>query len=261
MTTFFSAARSALKISLPFLAIVYAGAWLHLGSAAFDNLSLGSWMLGVFGYVFWGALQQILFSGYFGTRLRKAYGPNTSPGNVIAENRRLKVTLQCGFGFALVGCGVLSAIIYSLYGRDGLDPFVLSWLGVMLFIGGWAYGHHYCRDKRRLMTATLTGACFGIIHIDSYGLVILTWGLGTVMAYVFMESRKRNVVALGLIHGLLGSTLNSLFSDNQSGALEVDYRVGPWNIEDPSWSALLIPCLCIAVFSWIIRRLWKDSST
>ena len=105
------------------------------------------------------------------------------------------------------------------------------------------------------MVATLTGACFGIIHIDSYGLVFLTWGLGTVLAYVFMEDSKRNVIALGLIHGLLGSTLGSLFSHRESGALEIDYRVGPWNVDEPHWTALLVPCLCIAALAWLMREL------
>ena len=258
---FVPAARSALKISLPFLAILFAGAWLHRGGAAFAELNLASWTLGVFGYVFWGALQQILFSGYFGTRLRKAYGPGLPPDNVIPPDCRPRVTLRFGFAFAMVGCGALSATILALHGNDGLDPFVLSWMGALLFIGGSAYGYHYCRDKRRLLVATLTGACFGIIHIDSYGLVFLTWGLGTVLAYVFMEDQKRNVVALGLIHGLLGSTLNCLFSDSKSGELEVDYRVGPWNIDEPSAAALVIPIICIAVLSWLMVRLWKHSST
>ena len=258
---FLPAARSALRISLPFLAIVFAGAWLHRGKAAFDELSPASWALGVFGYIFWGALQQILFSGYFGTRLRKAYPPDPSPKNTVPADRRFRIKLFLGMTFALAGCGALSLTILSLYGTPQLDLFVLSWIGAMLFIGGWAYGHYFCKDKRRLLVATLTGACFGVIHIDSYGLVFLTWGLGTVLAYVFMEDRKRNVVALGLIHGLLGSTLNSLFSDSESGALEIDYRVGPWNIEEPSWTALIIPLLCIAALICLIRRLWKHSST
>lgn len=252
---FLSAARTALKISLPFLALLLLSAWLHRGAAAFDELSLSRWMLGVFGYVFWGAVQQLIFSGYFGTRLRKAFAPGQPPGNQVPRERRRRVTLTFALGFALAGLSAIAVAIVVLHGGDKLDAGALGWLAGLLALGGWVFGHHYCRDKRRLMVATLTGGCFGIIHIDSYGLVFLTWGLGTVLAYVFMEASKRNVIALGLIHGLLGSTLGSLFSHKESGALEIDYHVGPWNIEEPSWTALLVPCLCIAGLVWLMRGL------
>lgn len=162
--------------------------------------------------------------------------------------------MKFGISFAVAGTLIIAAGIVWHHGVERLNPGDLSWLAALLFLGGAAYGNWYCRDKKRLLVATLAGACFGLIHIDSYGLVILTWGIGTVLVYVFMEHANRNVVALGFIHGLLGSTLGTLFSKNQSGALEIAYQCGPWNIEEPGWIALIFPCLCIA--SFIALMIW-----
>ena len=74
-----------------------------------------------------------------------------------------------------------------------------------------------------------------------------------------MEDRTRNLCALGFIHGLLGSTFGRLFNGQSAGALRVNFRVGPWNIDEPTASALIVPLLCLAVFFaltvWCWRRL------
>jgi hypothetical protein len=122
---------------------------------------------------------------------------------------------------------------------------------------GAVWTNFYCRDKRRLLVATLAGSFFGLIHIDSYGLVLVTFGLGTVLAYVFMEDRFRNLSALALIHGFLGSTFGKLFRSEAAGSLRVNYRVGPWNVENPSAWMLIIPLLCLAAYSTLAIWAWR----
>jgi membrane protease YdiL (CAAX protease family) len=94
--------------------------------------------------------------------------------------------------------------------------------------------HFFSRDKKRMLVATLSGSFFGLIHMDSYGLVLATFGLGTILAWVFMEDRYRNLSALGFIHGFLGSTFGKLFKGEAAGVLRIDFRVGPG-----MWSSLL----------------------
>ena len=109
-----------------------------------------------------------------------------------------------------------------------------------------------------MLVATLSGSFFGLIHIDSYGLVLVTFGLGTILAWVFMEDRYRNLSALGFIHGFLGSTFGKLFKGSAAGVLRVDYRVGPWSVDEPTGSVLIIPLLCLVIYAgllvWAIRR-------
>lgn len=86
-----------------------------------------------------------------------------------------------------------------------------------------------------------------------------TWLLGTILVYIFMEDKNRNLVALGFIHGLNGSTLGWLFSKGQSGALEIDYSVGPWNVDEPVFAVIYFPLVCILAYAaaiiWTARRL------
>ena len=63
-----------------------------------------------------------------------------------------------------------------------------------------------------------------------------------------MEDRNRNLVALAFIHGFLGSTFGKLFRSADAGALRVDYRVGPWNIQEPTVGVLIIPSIALIAF-------------
>jgi len=67
-----------------------------------------------------------------------------------------------------------------------------------------------------------------------------------------MEDKNRNLVALGFIHGVLGSSFGTFFSKGKSGALEVDYSVGPWNVDNPTWGVLIIPLICILFYIGMI---------
>jgi len=164
---FLSALWTALKVIAVVGGFMYALALLKMGTAAFADFRASKFGLDVLGYVCWGAIQQLLFSSYFGTRLRKGFGPAKDPAQ---------------------------------------------------------------RNRKRLAVAVLNGAFFGLIHVNSWLLVAGTWLLGSILSWVFMEDRNRNLIALGFIHGFLGSSLGWLFSDHKAGGLEVDMSVGPWNL-------------------------------
>jgi hypothetical protein len=108
------------------------------------------------------------------------------------------------------------------------------------------------------MVATLTGAIFGGIHIDSYGLVLVTAMLGTALAYAAMEDRFRNLAALAVAHGVLGSTFGKLFRN--AGELSVNYHVGPWHAERTP-TVLIVPALCLAICAVLIVRLARGGGS
>lgn len=251
---FGSAFRTALKIALPMLVLTFVAAFAAQGWKAFSGFSPLYWMLGVFGYVFWGAVQQLLFSSYFGTRMRKAFGPATNPNNTLPKDQRLRsaVTLGGAISASLVIIGY--SICLYLYGYEQAPITLIPWLIGFTLPFSMLWGYFYAVDRRRLLVATLCGSFFGLIHIDSYGLVAVTFMLGVILVYVFMEDKNRNLVALGFIHGLLGSTFGWLFDKKEAGALQVNYSVGPWNIHEPTAGVLVFPMLCIA--GYIVLLIW-----
>lgn len=270
---FGTAFATALKISLPLMAMAFVGAYAAGGWNAFRGFDPRLYALGVFGYVFWGAVQQLLFSSYFGTRMRKAFGPSTSPGNSIPKAQRWLVALKIGAGVSVALALGGYATCHGVYGAEQAPPTLILWfLGVSLpFVTAW--GYFYACDKKRMLVATLCGSFFGLIHIDSYGLVIVTFLLGIMLVYAFMEEKNRNLVALGFVHGLLGSTFGWLFDKNGEGALHVDYSVGPWNIRPvldangialpyPIFGTLVVPLLCIAgylaLLVWCLNNIKED---
>ena len=244
---FLSAFRTAMIIALPLFALILLGAIAQRGRSVFDDFTISAFLIGVFGYIFWGFVQQLLFSSYLGTRIRKGFGPSTAPGNVIALEKRMTFTAI----FGLVGAFAAATLLFALLRRGHGDEIpgwsLFAFAGFMLPLFA-AYAWFYARDRKRLLVATLSGSCFGLIHIDSYGLVAVTFLLGIALTYVFMKDANRNLVALGFIHGLLGSSFGTFFSKGKSGALEVDYSVGPWNVREPTWGVLIIPILCILFY-------------
>lgn len=192
---FLSALLTVLKILVPLGGGLYLLAFAVMGTAAFADFEGPKFALDVFGYVFWGALQQLLFCSYFGTRLRKGFAPAESP-----ENR-------------------------------------------------W---------KLRLGVAVLNGAFFGIIHINSWMLVMVCWLLGCFLSWVFMEDRNRNLVALGFIHGFLGSSVGWLFDGDKAGGFEIDMGVGPTHVHgfDPL-TVVVVTVLILGFSAFIARALWK----
>ncbi len=250
---FLSAFRTAMVVALPLFALILLGAAAHRGREAFAEFRFGAFLIGVLGYVFWGFVQQLLFSSYLGTRIRKGFGPSLSPANIMAPEKRLHFVI----GFSALGSLLAAMCLFALLRRShgAVIPTwsLFAFAGFLLPLFG-VYAWFYALDRKRMLVATLIGAGFGLIHIDSYGLVGVTFLLGIALSYVFMEDKNRNLVALGFIHGLLGSSFGLFFSKGKSGALEVDYSVGPWNVKTPTWSVLIVPVLCILFY--VAMVLW-----
>ena len=257
---FGSAFMTALKISLPLLALICLAAYVQRGTIAFTSLRPWQWSLGVLGYVFWGFVQQLLFSAYFGTRLRKAFGPPAIPAKRPPLTRWILKALLIGANIGLAAYVFALLGLRIAHGASAEAVEVSITVGTLGFVFGVVYGLFFGYDPKRMLVATLTASCFGLIHIDSYYLVAVTWLLGIPLTYVFMEDKNRNLVALGFVHGLLGSSLSNLFSDGQSGLFEIDYSVGPYNIDYPTREVMIVPMLCIAVYVGIMLWCWRNLS-
>lgn len=190
---FGAAFTMALAIAVPAALCIALAALLTLGPAAFAEKSASQLLLQAYGYLFWGFLQQLIFSGYFCTRLRRAVPPGGS--------------------------------------------------------------------GRRLLTAILVASIFASIHFPSYRLVLATFLLGLPLAWVFMQDRYRNLVALSFVHAILGTTLNWLFSGKAAGRLFVEYQVGPWNVHEPALPMLAPPLIAIAVYGALILLMLRGKLT
>lgn len=163
---FWPALKAAGKILAALLPMTLLVGWLLNGPAVFLDGKPWALLRNGLGYIFWGALQQLLFCSYFGTRLRKGFGPAQRP-----ELRKWK----------------------------------------------------------RLAVATLNGLFFGLIHINSWLLVSFAWVLGIFLSWFFMEDRYRNLQALGFVHGVLGTCVIWLFSE-EPAPVHIRLRVGPWSM-------------------------------
>ena len=249
---FVSAFGTAMKIALPLLALIMIGAVAQRGANAFDGFTIRAFAIGAFGYVFWGFVQQLLFSSFFGTRLRKAFGPSTSATNAHPPGKRLPATLAFAAGFTFIGAPLVYFPLLIHFGADLIPLKLLFYFAVFFGPFGAVYGHFFAKDRKRLLVATLSGSCFGLIHINSYGLVMVTFLLGIFLTYVFMKDANRNLVALGFIHGLLGSSFGMFFSHAKAGPLTVDYGVGPSHVHNPTWGVLIVPVLCMLAYLCLI---------
>ena len=183
---FLSAFWTALKILAVLATLLYLAALATIGPKAFADFRPIKFALDVFGYLFWGVVQQLLFSSYFGTRIRKGFAPAADPAQI---------------------------------------------------------------RKKWLCVAVLNGSFFGLIHINSWGLVIFTWVLGIVLSYVFMQDKNRNLVALGFVHGFLGSSVGWLFNSDKAGKAHVSMGVGPSHMHGFDWPTAIVVGLLIAGFT------------
>jgi hypothetical protein len=191
---FLSALLTGLKVIAVLGVLLYGAALLAMGGEAFGDFQADAFTWDVFRYIFWGAIQQLLFSSYFGTRLRKGFAP--------------------------------------------------------------APPEH--RNRRRFWVAVLNGSFFGIIHINSWFLVIGTWILGIILSWVFMEDRNRNLIALGFIQGFLGSSLGYLFSSGKAGAVEIEMAVGPWHMDGFDGPTMAVTTVIIVCFSTFLAYAWRN---
>ncbi len=188
---FLPAFKTAMIVILILGIPYYLLAFLVMGWNAFSDFKPGEFSLDVFGYIFWGALQQLLFCSYFGTRLRKGFGPASSAA---------------------------------------MQPY------------------------KRAGVAVLNGAFFGIIHINSWLLVAVTFILGVILSWNFMEDKKRNLIALGCIHGFLGSTTGWLWSSNKAGGFEIEMGVGPTHMD--GFDALTMTVVTLLIIGFAATMVW-----
>lgn len=198
---FLSALWTAIKIILVLGTILYTVAFIVGGTKAFADFKPAKFALDVFGYIFWGAIQQLLFSSYFGTRFRKGFAPASNPSSAA---------------------------------------------------------------KKRFWVSVLNGSFFGLIHINSWFLVLFTWILGIVLSWVFMKDRNRNLLALGFIHGFLGSSVGWLFSAKKLGKSAVSMGVGPTHMNGFDWPTVIVVALLLVGFTAVIAyaaRSWREDET
>jgi hypothetical protein len=238
--------RLALTIAAALIGYAALAAWLYRGADAFGQIEPRRISLDVLAYTFWGFIQQLIFTAYAGTRLRKGFGPSSSVKNVVPVGERPRAVCIGG----IVAAATLAPAVWLAVRafRDPAAPVsLLAGCAAFAFPAGAVWTHFFCRDKKRMLVATLSGSIFGLVHIDSYGLVLVTTGVGTVFAYVAMEDRFRNLAALAFVHGFLGATFGKMF--HGAGALRVDYHVGPWHVREPSASVLGIPMLFLAGYA------------
>ncbi|NVM31296.1 MAG: CPBP family intramembrane metalloprotease [Candidatus Helarchaeota archaeon] len=187
----------ALKVSLIVIAIL--GTLLFLYSLTVSSLTvllnfdLLNFLLNFFAYIFWGALQQILFASYFGTRFRKAFSPATR------SNPEAKPKL-------------------------------------------W---------KKRLVVSMISGSYFGLIHVPAWYLLIFTTVLGVVISWLYMKDSNRNLIAIGVIHGFLGSLIGVFFA---SGAVEM--TVGPSSVPSELVPNFWIVGIFLIIHQVIIVIIW-----
>ncbi len=186
------AAAKLLCLLLPPLVLL---GWIVNGPGAFLAVQPAKLLRDSLGYVFWGAIQQLLFCSYFATRLRKGFRPAAG----------------------------------------------------------------YFRPWKRLMVAGLSGFFFALVHINSWPLVGLTWILGTCLAWVSMQDRYRNVQALGLAHGVLGTTIIWLFG--KGAAVQVRLKVGPWGMPlQPDFVTLaLVGLILLGLGVGCLMLAWEGS--
>jgi hypothetical protein len=243
---------TALKISAALFAYAGTAAVLHRGWQPFAAIAPSALALSILAYLFWGFFQQLFFTSYLGTRLRKGFEPGKSRAQAGVRTVQIRYAMIGGAMAAATLAPAMWLAIRAVSGAQAAPIGLLAWAILFAFVPGAAWGWFYAIDAKRLLVATLTGLFFGLIHIDSYGLVLVTAGLGTILAWVFMEDRNRNLVALGFIHGFLGSTFGKLFKSREAGALRVDYRVGPWNVDEPTADVLIIPSLVLIAFAALL---------
>ncbi len=96
-----------------------------------------------------------------------------------------------------------------------------GWLQQLLFLSVFntyfARGFDIRKPKQRILACLCTATFFGLIHVPNFWLGLFTFISGFVWALYFMQ--ERNLMAMGIIHGLGGTLANQL--------TPINFSVGP----------------------------------
>ncbi len=194
---------NALKMALIIIVVLGIPLTLlavYLQPTVLLTVDWGEFALGVLGYIFWGAVQQLAFASYFGTRFRKAFSPAIEvaiPGKPTRKEEK------------------------AMYAK-------------------------------RFVVSILSGSFFGLIHIPSWTLVGFTIVLGVAISWLYMKDGNRNLIAIGFIHGFLGSIAGTFFSGDT-----VDMSVGPSSVPPEMAPWMWLVCVGIAALLISIVLIWR----
>lgn len=87
-----------------------------------------------------------------------------------------------------------------------IPTYLLRGFGQELFCLGYLYLRFYTLfGERRLAAVFSTAAVFGSFHLPDPVLVAVTFGMGSLFAFLF--SRYRNIIVIGILHGLVALLL------------------------------------------------------
>ncbi len=194
---------NALKMTIIIILIAsppLIGLALYFQPNFLSMVNWGDFMIGVLGYIFWGAVQQLAFASYFGTRFRKAFSPAievATPGQPTRQEEK------------------------ALY-------------------------------KKRLVVSLLSGSFFGLIHVPSWTLVGFTIILGIAISWLYMKDTNRNLIAIGFMHGVLGSMASTFFTGDV-----VEMSVGPSHVPPEMVPWMWLAWVGIAALLIGIVLIWK----
>ncbi|HEV2208771.1 MAG TPA: CPBP family glutamic-type intramembrane protease [Verrucomicrobiae bacterium] len=189
-------AAALLAILLPVLLLV---AWGVNGPEVFRHGHARALIGNGLGYIFWGAMQQLLFCSYFGTRLRKAFGPGQTPAG--RARKRLGVALLNGLFFGVVHMN--------------------SWLLVgFTWALGTIFAWFFMEDRYRNVQA------FGLVHgvLGTFVLWLFSSGPATIRVRLrvgpWAMPHHLDVTMLVVGSGLIGALALALGAALKSGERE-----------------------------------------
>ncbi|NVM31292.1 MAG: CPBP family intramembrane metalloprotease [Candidatus Helarchaeota archaeon] len=101
------------------------------------------------------------------------------------------------------------------------------------------------------MVSIISGSYFGLIHVPAWYLLIFTSILGVVISWLYMKDRNRNLIAIGIIHGFLGSLIGVFFVVGT-----VEMSVGPASVPSALVPHFWIVGIFLIIHQVIVILIW-----